>query len=168
MITLIGLAALTLHCLPHLPTTPKAADTPRPPAITTPLNTFDDDAPDEQTITAHAAAVYVARAAYRAALETPDPARALDGISDALPEVMPQVLDIVKVAPPTAEALHTATAERLRAYTVVERARTTWNPDYTYVLDALADGLGRGGDPDSVRADVRRLAGQFSDMQAGQ
>jgi hypothetical protein len=156
MITLIGLAALTLHCLPHLPTTPKAA----PPAAVSHT--------DEQTITAHAAAVYVARAAYRAALETPDPARALDGISDALPEVMPQVLDIVKVAPPTAEALHTATAERLRAYTVVERARTTWNPDYTYVLDALADGLGRGGDPDSVRADVRRLAGQFSDMQAGQ
>jgi hypothetical protein len=163
MITLIGLAALTLHCLPHLPTGPKQpADTPRPPAVTTPHT------PDEDTLTALAASVYVARAAYRAALAMPDPAATLADIVNALPDVLPQVLGIVKIAPELAEVLHTAITDRMQAYTVVERARTTWHPDYLYALDILADGLNKGGDPASVRGDVHRIADQLAHMQAGQ
>jgi hypothetical protein len=170
MSLILGLAALTLgHCLPTLPTAPKhTADVPRPPAVTTPLNTFDDNAPDEQTITALAASVYVARAAYRAALAMPDPAATLADIVAALPDVLPQVLGIVKIAPELAEVLHTAITDRMQAYTVVERARTTWHPDYLYALDILADGLNKGGDPASVRGDVHRIADQLAHMQAGQ
>lgn len=161
-----GLAALTLHCLPSLPATHKQpADVPRPPAATAPHNT---DAPDEGTLTALAASVYVARAAYRAALAMPDPAATLADIVAALPDVLPQVLDVVKLAPGLAEVLHTAITDRMQAYTVVERARTTWNPDYLYALDVLAEGLNKGGDPASVRADVHRIADQLAHMQAGQ
>jgi hypothetical protein len=168
MALFLGLAALTLHCLPSLPATHKQpADVPRPPAATAP-HTTDTDAPDEDTLTALAASVYVARAAYRAALTTPDPAVTLADIVAALPDVLPQVLDVVELAPELAEVLHTAAADRLRAYTVVEQARTTWDPDYRYVLDVLVDGLNKGGDPAAVRGDVHRIADQLADMQAGQ
>jgi hypothetical protein len=166
MITLIGLAALTLHCLPHLPTTPKAADIPRPPAVTTPHTT------DEDTITAQAAAVYVARAAYRAALETPNPATALDGISDALPDVMPKVLNVVKTPPALTSVLHAAITDRLSTYTAIEHARVEAGDGYSWIFDLLVEQLEKGANPDTIRTDalaaprrIRDLAEQAGDDQ---
>jgi len=130
--------------------------------VTTPHNTFDDNAPDEQTITALAAAVYIARAAYREALAMPDPAAALANIADNLDEVMPEIFENLGTTPDAAAVILPAVTDRVQAFTVVERARTTWDPEYRYVLDVLADGLKRGGDPSSVRADVDRLAQQFA------
>ncbi|MDQ0831923.1 hypothetical protein QF032_003767 [Streptomyces achromogenes] len=163
MSLIIGLAALTLHCLPHLPTTPKATDTPRPAAITAPRNTINDD---EETITALAAAVFIARAAYREALAMPDPAATLAVIADNLPEVMPEIFAGLDTKPDVAAVILPAVAERVQAFTVVERARTTWDPDYGYVLDVLADGLKKGSDPATVQADVHRIAGHLADMAA--
>lgn len=164
MITLIGLAALTLHCLPHLPTTPKAADIPRPAAITTPRNTVTDD---EETITAHAAAVYVARAAYRAALEMPDPGATLDDISDALPEVMPEVLAVVKTAAPLTEVLHAAITDRLSAYTAIEHARVEAGDGYGWVFDLLVEQLEKGGDPDVIRTSALDAPRRLRELAEG-
>jgi hypothetical protein len=142
---ILGLAALNLgHCLP-VQTAPKAA----------PAAVVRHD--DEQRITALAAAAYIAGCAYDEALRMDDPAKTLDSMAAELPEVMPKVCETLGAAPDAAAVIVSAVADRVRAYIAVEQARTTWHPGYRYVLDVLVDGLKKGGNPASVRADVRRL-----------
>jgi hypothetical protein len=158
MSLILGLAALTLgHCLPTLPTAPKhTADTPRPPAITTPLNTFDDNAPDEQTITALAlaAAVYVARSVYAEAVTMPDPAATMVDVCDAFPEIAPQVFRVLDLTPDAAGVLRDAVADRLAAYAAIEAGRVEAGADYSYLFSFLVEQLEKGANPDTIRADA--------------
>lgn len=138
MSLILGLAALTLgHCLP-VQTAPKTA----PPAVVR----HDD----EERITALAAAAYIAGCAYDEALRMDDPAKTLDNMADALPEVMPKVFATLNTTPDVAAVMLPAVTARVRAYGVVEQARTTWDPGYRYVADVLVDGLKKGADPDAV------------------
>jgi hypothetical protein len=156
MSLLIGLAAFTLHCFPQM-----ATDTPpAKPAV----HQVVDQTPDEQRITVLAAAVYISNAAYAEALQTTDPAATLDEMCDVVAEIVPNICKLVRTPADSvfAETMRAAIADRLRAFTVVEHARTTWDPGYRYVLDVLVDGLKKGADPASVRADVHRIARQLS------
>jgi len=151
----LGLAALALsHCLPAQ-TTPKTD----PPAAVTRI--------DEPHITALATAVWVANAAYKAALESTQPAKSLDNMCDALPEILPKIVSIVRITPELAEVLKDAVADRLWAYTAVEYARTEAGDGYAYIFDLLAEALEKGGDPHTIRTDalaapkrIRELAEQ--------
>ncbi|MEH0578952.1 hypothetical protein QBA54_31785 [Streptomyces sp. B21-108] len=125
--------------------------------MTTTSNTAVSSADTEQRITALAGALYVTNAAYAEALTMPDPAATLDDICDAWPEIAPQVLGVIKATPEMTKVLVDAVADRLWAYTVVEHARAAADPGYRYVFGILADGLKKGGDPASVRADVQRV-----------
>lgn len=123
--------------------------------MTTNPNTAADSA-DEQRITA-LAALHVANVAYAEALKMPDQAKTLDDICDAWPEVAPQLLGVLNTTLEMSKVLMDAVADRLWAFTVVEHARAAADPGYRYVYGILADGLRNGGDPASVRADVKRV-----------
>ncbi|USQ86999.1 hypothetical protein NFX46_26750 [Streptomyces phaeoluteigriseus] len=124
---------------------------------------------DEPRYTALAAALYVANAAYTEALKMPNPAATLDDICDALPEVMPQVLGVVKTTPELTEVLKDAIADRLWAYTAIEYARTEAGDGYGYVFDLLIEALEKGGDPHVIRADALDVPRRIRDLaeQAG-
>ncbi|MEU1515545.1 hypothetical protein ABZ490_25915 [Streptomyces sp. NPDC005811] len=122
---------------------------------------------DEQRITALAAAVYVASQVHAEALKHADPAATLDDIADALPEVMPEVFQTMGTAPDVAAVMLPEVTDRVWAYTVIEHARADVDPGYRYVLDILVDGLKKGGDPATVRADVRRIGRQLADLSGG-
>jgi hypothetical protein len=146
---MLGAAALTLgHCLP----TP-AVPAPNPPAVVR----HDD----EQHITALAAALYIAQHAYGQATASPNPAARLDDMCDAMAEPWDDALpNLPKFAGKNlefAEVMRAAAADRMWAFTVVEHARAEAGDGYGWVFDALADGLKRGADPQTVRADTRRV-----------
>ncbi|MET8169313.1 hypothetical protein ABZT34_34530 [Streptomyces sp. NPDC005329] len=125
---------------------------------------------DEPRITALAAAVFIANAAYREALTMPNPASTLDDIADALPEVMPEVLSTVKTAPELAEVLHTAIADRVWAYTAIEYARAEAGAGYNYPFDTLVEALEHGADPHVIRAkalDVPRRIRELAEQAGG-
>ncbi|MEH0551240.1 hypothetical protein [Streptomyces sp. B21-101] len=109
------------------------------------------DAPDDTRITALAAALYVANAAYTEALTTDSPAKTLDDICDAWPEVAPKVLGILNTTQELAEVLHAAVTDRLWAFAVIEHSRDEAGEGYGYVFDFLAEKLRAGVDPHSVR-----------------
>lgn len=105
----------------------------------------------DERIACQAAAVFVANAAYKAALESNAPAKSLDNMCDALPEVMPQVIAVVKTGGEYAEVLKTAITDRLWAFTGIEHARAEAGAGYGYVFDLLADDLKAGRDPHLAR-----------------
>lgn len=122
---------------------------------------------DEPRITALAAALYVANATYAQALKMPNPAMTLDNICDALPEVMPQVLGVIKTTPELTKVLTDDITDRLWAYTAVEYARVEAGDGYGYIFDLLVEALEKGGNPHAIRADaldvprrIRELAEQ--------
>ncbi|HEY6117304.1 MAG TPA: hypothetical protein VI172_15240 [Candidatus Dormibacteraeota bacterium] len=166
------IAALSgaLPAMPKQPTTPGnpygLMATPAVVAKTT-LRQFVDAAPDSTPITYQAAAAYIAGKVHDEAVKQPDPAKTLDGIADALPDTMSRVFTSMGTDPGFQEVMRPALADYIWAYGVVEQARTTWDPGYRYALDILVDGLKKGSDPASVRADVHRIAGQLAAMKAG-
>jgi hypothetical protein len=101
-----------------------------------------------------AAAVYVANKIYDEAIATTNPAATLDDISDALPEVMPEVFKTMGTVSGLAEDLLPEVTNRVWAFTVVAHARADVGNGYGYVLDVMADSLRRGADPQAVRAEV--------------
>ncbi|MET7651537.1 hypothetical protein [Streptomyces sp. NPDC005486] len=155
MSLILGLAALTLHCLPTMPTAPKAA----PPAAVS----HDD----EQRITYQAAAMYLANEVHDEAMKTANPAATLDNIADALPEVLPQVFKTMGTAPDLAAVLLPEVTDLVWAYTVVEHGRAEAG-GFGYVFGVLADNLKHGASPDTVRADARRVNQQLAAMKASQ
>jgi hypothetical protein len=112
---------------------------------------------DEPRVTALAAALHVANTTYTQALKMPNPAVTLDNICDALPEVLPQVLGVIKTTPELAKVLTDDITDRLWAYTVVEHARAEADEGYNYVFDLLADSLKHGTGPQAVRDEVPRV-----------
>ena len=119
---------------------------------------------DEPRITALAAALYVANATYSQALKMPDTAATLDNICDALPEVLPQVLGVVKTTPELTEVLKDAIADRLWAYTAIEYARVEAGDGYGYLLDFLAEKLRAGADPHTVRTTALDVPRRIRDL----
>lgn len=109
---------------------------------------------DDETITYKAAAVFVANAAYKAALEACTPSKTLDNMCDALPEVMPKVVRIVNASPELAENLRADIAARLWAYTAIEYSRVEAGDGYGYLFDLLAESLQKGANPHAVRRDA--------------
>ncbi|MEU5633503.1 hypothetical protein ACH47C_26785 [Streptomyces rishiriensis] len=122
---------------------------------------------DEPRITALAAALYVANCTYTEALKMPNPAATLDDICDALPEVMPQVIGVIKTTPELTKVLTDDITDRLWAYTAIEYARAEAGAGYSWVFDVLVEALEKGGNPHTIRADaldvprrIRELAEQ--------
>lgn len=125
---------------------------------------------DDTRLTALAAALYVANATYNQALKMPNPAATLDDICDVLPEVMPQVLGVVKTTPELTEVLKDAVADRLWAFTAIEYARVEAGDGYGYVLDLLVEALEKGGDPYDIRTtalDVPRRIRALAEQAGG-
>jgi hypothetical protein len=105
----------------------------------------------DDRITALAAAVYVAGAAYTEARTMPNPAATLDDMCDAWPEIAPQVMQVTKTGPELFPVLKDAVADQLWAYTAIEYARAEAGDGYGYVFDLLVEWLRKGGDPHLVR-----------------
>lgn len=122
---------------------------------------------DETHLTYKAAALFVANKVYDQALKTDNPAKALDDMCDALPEVMPQVFHTMGTAPALAAVLLPEVANRLWAYTAVEHARAEGGTDYGYVFGVMADALKDGADPQKIRAEVPRVIARVCDWQTG-
>lgn len=121
-----------------------------------------DAMPGDTRITYLAASVYLTNKLHDEAMKQDDPAKTLDDIADALPEIMPGVFADMGTAPDLAAALLPLVVDRIWAFTVVEHARAAADPGYRYVFGILADGLRNGGDPASVRADVKRVTERFA------
>jgi hypothetical protein len=135
------------------------------PSTSTTISSADT----EPRITALAGALYVANAVYTEALTTSAPAATLDNICDALPEVMPEVLGVLKTTPELTKVLTDAVADRLWAYTAVEHARTEAGDGYGYIFDLLADSLRAGSDAHEVRTtalDVPRRIRELAEASA--
>jgi hypothetical protein len=124
---------------------------------------------DEPRITALAGALYVANAAYTEALKMPNTAAALDDICDALPEVLPQVLGVIKTTPELTEVLKDAIADRLWAYTAIEYSRTEAGDGYGYIFDLMVEALEKGANPHDVRTTALDVPRRIRDLaeQAG-
>lgn len=116
-----------------------------------------DAMPGDTRITYLAASVYLTNKLHDQALKQDNPAKTLDDIADALPEIMPGIFKDMGTAPDLAAALLPLVVDRIWAHTVVEHAKAAADPGYRYVYGILADGLRKGGDPASVRADVQRV-----------
>jgi hypothetical protein len=111
---------------------------------------------DEQHLTVLAAGLYVATAAYEAALRRTNPASTLatlDRMCETVDEIMPDVAKVVaaKGGAEFAEALRAATASPLLAFTAIEHARAEVDSDYHYLFDYLVETLRAGADPRAVR-----------------
>jgi len=105
----------------------------------------------EQRITTVAGALCVANAVYAEALTMPNPAATLDNICDVLPEVLPQVIGILRTTPELTKLLTDDVTDRLWAYTAVEHARAEAGEGYGYVFDLLVEALKKGADPHVMR-----------------
>lgn len=121
---------------------------------------------DEPRITALAAALYVANATYTAACKMPNPAATLDDILDSLPEVLPQVLGVVKTTPELTEVLKDDITERLWAYAAIEYARIEAGDGYGYLFDFLVEKLRAGADPHTVRTTALDVPRRIRDLAA--
>ncbi|MFM9652793.1 hypothetical protein [Streptomyces galilaeus] len=120
----------------------------------------------EQRMTALAGALYVANSVYTEALKSANPAATLDNICDALPEVMPEVLGVIKATPELIKVLTDDVADRLWAYTVVEYARVEAGDGYGYVFDLMVEALEKGGDPHSIRAAALGVPAKIRELAA--
>lgn len=120
----------------------------------------------EQRMTALAGALYVANSVYGEALKSADPAATLDNICDALPEVMPEVLGVIKATPELTKVLTDDIADRLWAYTAVEYARIEAGDGYGYVFDLMVEALEKGGDPHSIRATALGVPAKIRELAA--
>jgi hypothetical protein len=120
-----------------------------------------DGAPPATGITYEAGAVYVATAIYDEALATTNPAKTLDDIADALPEVMPGVFKTMGTAPDTAAALLPAINDRIWAFTAIEHARVEAGDGYGYLFDLLVNNLRVGADPHTVRSTALAAPGRI-------
>lgn len=112
---------------------------------------------DEHTRYA-AAGLYAATCAYDAALTKPTPAATLDNMCDGLDEFMTEIMAALSKTfivtgdhMEFAETLRTSTADRLWAFTAIERSRAQCGDGYGYVFDILADGVRNGHDPHIAR-----------------
>lgn len=121
---------------------------------------------DEPRYTALAGALYVANSVYTQALKSADPAATLDNICDALPEVMPQVLGVIKTTPELTKVLTDDVTDRLWAYAAVEYARAEAGEGYGYVFDLMVEALEKGGDPHSIRATALDVPRRIRDLAA--
>ncbi|MFF2385185.1 hypothetical protein [Streptomyces sp. NPDC058108] len=100
-----------------------------------------------------AAGRWVATNAYEEALRGPNPLGTLDAMLDGLHEVSPELARVITDAPSAefAEGLRAATADRLWAFTAIERARAEMGDGYGYLADFLIESVKRGGDPTAAR-----------------
>lgn len=141
---------------------------------TKPRVTIDPTHPraDEQHTNALAAALYIAQYGYKLAATSPNPAARLDDMCDAVADLWDEITPrLPKKFAGTglqfAETMRAAVADRLWAYTVVEQARADVGSDsYGYVFDVLANSLNNGADPQTVRAEVPRVAARVRIHQA--
>lgn len=117
------------------------------------------DAPvdDDTRLTYKAGAVYLANALYAQALKEDDPAATLDEIANDLPEVMTETFEETGTNEQMAAVLLPELVDRVWAFTVVAHARAEAEDGYEYVFDLMADGLKRGADAKTVRAEVPRV-----------
>ncbi|MGV9707452.1 hypothetical protein [Streptomyces sp. NPDC003483] len=99
------------------------------------------------------AGLWVAINAYEGALQGPNPLAALDAMCDGLHEISPALAAVITDAPSAefAEGLRAATADRLWAFTAIERARAEMGDGYGYLADFLIESVKRGGDPTAAR-----------------
>ncbi|SMF64677.1 hypothetical protein [Streptomyces sp. Amel2xC10] len=128
-------------------------------------------ADDEQRITVLAAGLYVATAAYEAALRRTNPASAiatLDRMCETVDEIMPDVAKVVaaKGGADFAEALRAATTAPLLAFTAIEHARAEAGDGYSYVFDLLVEALEKGADPDTIRTTALDVPRRIRDLAA--
>lgn len=137
--------------------------------------TFDRD----RLITCQAAALYVANVAYKAALGDSRPAKSLDNMCDALPEIMTEItaqvsksFKVTDADAEFAETLRACIADRLWAYAAVEHARLDAGDGYGYLFDLLADNLRNGADPHDTRETALAAPKRIRDLaeaeQAGE
>ncbi|MDX2829469.1 hypothetical protein [Streptomyces scabiei] len=122
---------------------------------------INEDADDDTRLTHKAAAVYLANELYTQALTQDDPAKTLDDIADALPDVMPAVFKATGTSEQLAAALLPEVADRIWAFVVVAHARAEVGDDYGYVLDVLADNVRHGRDPQAVRDEVPQVVAKI-------
>ncbi|MEH0642861.1 hypothetical protein QBB33_15565 [Streptomyces scabiei] len=130
-----------------------------------------DAALDEQRTNAMAAALYIARYGYKLAVASPNPAARLDDMCDTVAEVWDEITPRLpkKFAGADrefAETMRAAVADRLWAFTVVAHAKAEAGDSFGYVFDVLADSLNNGADPQTVRAEVPRVAARVRIHQA--
>lgn len=125
-----------------------------------------DTAADAREHTAHsdehtryaAAGLYAATCAYDAALTKSNPAATLDNMCDGLDEFMTEIMatlsktfNVTGAHMEFAETLRTSTADRLWAFTAIERSRAQCGDGYGYVFDLLANSVKNGNDPHIAR-----------------
>lgn len=131
---------------------PYAVQTTGHPADTT-TDARAHDGHSEDRVNFAAAGLYAATAAYDEALRRPNPAATLDNMCDAVHEIAPDLAKVInsKASADFAEALRSATAVPLWAFTAIEYARSQCGDGYGFVFDLLADGVRNGGDPHIAR-----------------
>jgi hypothetical protein len=127
---------------------------------------------DQQHLTLQAAGLYIATAAYDAALRSPNPVATLNGMCKTVAGIMPDVVKVVeaKGGAEFAEALRVVTVAPLLACTAIERARAEVDPDYGYLFDYLVKNLRAGADPQAIRQAAVDAPGRLRDAaeQAGE
>ncbi|MEU0433728.1 hypothetical protein ABZ153_19210 [Streptomyces sp. NPDC006290] len=130
-----------------------------------PLVSDTDREHDEQRLTLQAAGLYVAAAAYDAALRRPNPVATLNHMCTTVAEIMPDVVKVVaaKGGAEFAEALRVNTVAPLLAFTAIETARAEVGPDYGYLFDYLVKNLRAGADPQAVRKAAVDAPGRLRD-----
>ncbi|MGC9381518.1 hypothetical protein [Streptomyces sp. MH13] len=102
-------------------------------------------------------AIYTANKIEAAALSAPNPATTLAQVADALPEVLPTVLDGMGAVPGTAEAILPDVTARVLAFQVLHQAKSTADGAYGEALDIMLDAVRSGADPADVGEEVLGL-----------
>ncbi|MFG2473529.1 hypothetical protein [Streptomyces fagopyri] len=119
-----------------------------------------------------AAGLFVAINAYEEALRGPNPLATLDSMCAAVHEISPALAKVITDKPSAefAEGLRSATADRLRAFTAIERARAEMGDGFDYLADFLAESVKGGADPQVARQAAIDAPGRIreNDDQAGE
>lgn len=100
-----------------------------------------------------AAGLWAATSAYEEAVRRPNPIATLDNMCNAVGEISPALAKVITDKPSAefAEGLRAATADRLRAFTAIERTRAEMGDGYGYLFDYLAERVKGGADPQVAR-----------------
>ncbi|MFJ4829887.1 hypothetical protein ACIP79_08225 [Streptomyces sp. NPDC088747] len=115
----------------------------------------------ETRLTHQAAAIYIVTKLYDEARKEAAPAKTLDDIADALPDVLARSFREANIAPDVTAAVLPEAAKLLWAYIVVEHGRAESGEDVGFIFDLLADSLKHGTDPQVVKSEVPRVVARL-------